>query len=313
MHHRDGHLLRVLAAFGLLYTIWGSTYLAIRIVISSIPPATCAAVRFTAAGVLMLILMRLSGQRLGAPLRELMSLAVVGFLLLVCGNGLVVWSEQYVASGFAALLVATVPLWISVLGSMGHGGERLSAGGWAGVALGMIGLTVLLWPNLGAASGAEFRGEGALLMASLCWACGSLYAKRTPVSLPPLVATGWEMLFAGIVLSLIAAATGEFRRFNPTWDSCLALAYLIVFGSCIAFSAYIWLLHHVAAAKVTTYAYVNPVIAVLLGCVCFDEPFTASIALGTPIVVTAVILVTTTHVRSPARSGIADVSSRKVA
>jgi drug/metabolite transporter (DMT)-like permease len=302
-HDRDGRFMaRVLLAFGLLYVIWGSTYLAIRVVITGIPPATSAGLRFTIAGTLMLLVMRLSGQHLGAPVRELAGLAVVGFLLLVCANGLVVWSEQYVPSGRAALMVATVSLWIAMLGAVLPGGERLAPSGWLGVLLGLVGLCTLLWPKLTAGLTADLRGEAALLLASLCWASGSLYAKRLTATLSPFVATGWEMLFAGLVLSMIAAAAGEFPRFAPTRASWLALAYLIVFGSCIAFTAYIWLLRHVAAAKVTTYAYVNPVIAVLLGCTLLDEPFTRSTALGAPIIIAAVALVITARIRTEERA-----------
>jgi len=295
-------MVRVLVAFGLVYVIWGSTYLAIRVMIASIPPALSAALRFTIAGPLMLMVMRLSGRRLLAPARELGSLALVGFLLLVCGNGLVVWSEQYVASGLAALMVATVPLWISVLGTVLPGGERLAPTGWAGIGLGMVGLGALVWPQLTAGFSAELRGEAALVLASLSWASGSLYAKRKQWTLSPLVATGWEMLFAGLVLSVIAAGSGELSRFSPSTASWLALAYLVVFGSCIAFSAYIWLLHHVAAPKVATYAYVNPIIAVLLGCLFVGEPFTVWMAIGTPIIIAAVVLVTTARVRTGERA-----------
>jgi drug/metabolite transporter (DMT)-like permease len=299
---RDGRLTaQIVLAFGLVYVIWGSTYLAIRVVIETIPPAASAGARFTLAGLVMLVGMRLSGKRLAAPPRELGSLALVGFLLLVCGNGLVVWSEQYVASGLAALMVATVPLWVSILGVLLPRGQRLSRAGWAGIVLGIVGLCVLLWPTLTAGLSAELRGEGALLMASLCWASGAVYAQRMTVTVSPLVATGWEMLFAGPVLLLIAAAAGELTHIAPSRASWLALAYLVLFGSCIAFSAFIWLLHHVAAAKVTTYAYVNPVIAVLLGCILAGEPFTASMGIGAPIILTAVALVTTARVHTGER------------
>ena len=294
-------MARVVIAFGLVYVIWGSTYLAIRILVSSIPPALAAALRFTIAGPLLLAVMRLTGRHLLAPARELASLALIGFLLLVCGNGLVVWSEQHVASGLAALMVATVPLWISVLGTVLPGGERVALRGWVGIGLGMVGLGALVWPELTAGFGSQVRGEAALVLASLSWACGSLYAKRRPWTLSPLVATGWEMLFAGIVLLVIAVGAGNLSHFAPTRASWLALAYLVVFGSCVAFSAYIWLLHNVPAPKVTTYAYVNPVIAVLLGCGVAGEPFTMSMAVGTPIIIAAVILVTSANVHTEPR------------
>jgi drug/metabolite transporter (DMT)-like permease len=290
-------LLRVIAAFAALYVIWGSTYLAIRVTLDSMSPGSSAAARFVIAGPLLLLLTRLSGQSIVPPRRELVSLGIIGCLLLVGGNGLVVWSEQYVASGLAALTVATTPLWIAIFGALLPRGERVPASGWLGVLLGLIGLGVLLWPNLSAGASSELFGEAALLLATLCWTGGSLYSKRVVFTVPPLVATGWEMLIAGVVLSLIAATAGEFSHFAPTRAGWLALAYLAVFGSCTAFTAFGWLLRHVPAAKVMTYAYVNPVIAVLLGCALRNEPFTTSMALGTPIIVIAVALVTTAKIR----------------
>jgi len=294
-------LLRVIAAFAALYVIWGSTYFAIRVTLDSMSASASAAARFVIAGPFLLLLAGLRGHAIIPPRRELLSLAIVGCLLLVGGNGLVVWSEQYVASGLAALTVATTPLWIAILGGLLPGGERLPPMGWAGVLLGLIGLGVLLWPKLSAGAGGERYGEAAVLLATLCWTSGSLYSKRVVFTVPPLVGTGWQMLMAGIVLSLIAARAGAFSHFAPTPAGWLALGYLVLFGSCIAFTAFGWLLQHVPAAKVMTYAYVNPVIAVLLGCLLRNEPFTASMALGTPIIVLAVALVTTANIRTAQR------------
>jgi drug/metabolite transporter (DMT)-like permease len=291
-------LLRVIAAFAALYVIWGSTYFAIRVTLDSMSASASAASRFVIAGPLLLLLARLNGHSILPPRRELVSLGMIGCLLLVGGNGLVVWSEQYVASGLAALTVATTPLWIAIFGALLPRGERLPFTGWAGVLLGLLGLGVLLAPKLSSGATSEARGETALLLATLCWTCGSLYSKRVVLRVRPLVATGWEMLIAGVVLSLIAAATGGFSHFAPARQAWLALGYLAVFGSCIAFTSFGWLLQHVPAAKVMTYAYVNPVIAVFLGCVLRNEPFTTAMAVGTPIIVVAVALVTTAKVRT---------------
>ncbi len=292
---------RVALAFALVYAIWGSTYLAIRVVVASVPPAASAGVRFTAAGVLLLLYARLTGRVIAVSRQDALSLAIVGFFLLVCGNGLVVWAEQFVASGLAALMVATMPLWLAVMSAALPRGERLPPTGWAGVVLGFVGLAVLLWPKIGPKASGDLGGEAALLLAPLCWSIGSLYSKRMPVTVAPLVATGWEMLFGGAILSIIAAAGGEFSRFAPTRDGWLALGYLVIFGSCVAFTAFVWLLHHVPAAKVATYAYVNPVIAVLLGWLLLDESLTSSMLVGTPIIVAAVALVTTARIRTTAR------------
>jgi drug/metabolite transporter (DMT)-like permease len=291
-------LLRVIAAFAALYVIWGSTYFAIRVTLDSMSASASAATRFVIAGPFLLLLARLNGHSMIPPRRELVSLGIIGCLLLVGGNGLVVWSEQYVASGLAALTVATTPLWIAILGALLPRGERLPFTGWAGVLLGLIGLGVLLAPTLSTGANSAVRGEAGLLVATLCWTCGSLYSKRLVLRVRPLVATGWEMLVAGAVLSLIAAGTGGFAHFAPARAAWLALGYLAIFGSCIAFTSFGWLLQHVPAAKVMTYAYVNPVIAVFLGCLLRNEPFTTSMAVGTPIIVVAVALVTTAKVRT---------------
>lgn len=290
--------LRVIVAFGLVYVIWGSTYMAIRVAVESVPPAASAAVRFVSAGLLMLLFGRLSGRTILVPRREFRAIALIGFLLLVCGNGLVVWSEQFVPSGMAALMVAVLPLWIAIIETALPNGERLPVAGWFGVLLGFAGLIVLLWPKLVGGLTIELRGQGAVMLASLCWAVGSLYSKRVTFSVSPFVVTGWEMLFGGCMLVAIAGVSGEFAHFAPSRDGWLALAYLTVFGSCMAFSAFVWLLQHVPAAKVATYAYVNPVIAVLLGWLLLGEAFTPSMALGTPIIVGAVALVTTAKIRS---------------
>ncbi|HUI26419.1 MAG TPA: EamA family transporter [Candidatus Kryptonia bacterium] len=284
---------RIVIAFALVYVIWGSTYLAIRIVIVSIPPFASAGVRFFCAGLLMLTFNRMRGRAIAVPRSELVSLAVIGFLLLVCANGLVSWAEQFVPSGLAALMAAVLPLWIGIIETLLPDGERLPPLGWAGVLLGIGGLAVLLSPKLAHGFSADVRGEAAVMLASLCWATGSLYSKRVTFTVSPFIATGWEMLIGGSVLVLIAGASGQFARFAPSRDGLLALAYLILVGSCVGFSAFVWLLQHVAAAKVTTYAYVNPVVAVVLGSLLLGEPFTPAMALGTPIIVAAVVLVTT--------------------
>lgn len=288
---------RVIVAFAIVYVVWGSTYLAIHIVIGSVPPFASAGVRFAIAGLLLLLFARGTGRTIIAPAREMRALVAIGCLLLVGGNGLVVWSMQHVPSGLAALLVATLPLWIAVLETLLPGGERVPPLAWLGVVLGMIGLIVLLSPKLAAHGFGELHAELVILGSPLSWAIGSMYAKRTPFTLSPLAATGWEMLFAGLVFCVIATATGEFARFAPTREGWLALAYLIVIGSCVGFTAFVWLLQHVAASKVVTYAYVNPVIAVFLGWFLANEPFTTAMAIGSPIIVIAVVLVTTARSR----------------
>jgi drug/metabolite transporter (DMT)-like permease len=204
----------------------------------------------------------------------------------------VVWAEQYVASGLAALLVATVPLWMALLERLLPGGSRLTAGAATGLGLGFVGVAVLLWPKLQEVQGADLWGEAALLFAALSWAVGSIWSRRAGLAVPPLVATAWQMLLAGAFMTVVSLATGQLAHARWTGTAVAAMAYLIVFGSCLGLSAYIWLLRNAPVASVSTYAYVNPVIAVLLGWLILDEPLTPAILLGTLIIAGSVVLVT---------------------
>lgn len=281
-------------AFAAVYVAWGSTYLAIRIAVASVAPAMLAGVRFTVAGAGMLVALRVTGRQVLPRPRELRALAVVGALLLVGGNGLVVWAEQSVPSGLAALIIATVPLWMAGLAALPPSRERLPARAVLGLALGFVGVAILCAPGIGTAG--ALRGEAALLLAALSWSCGSLYARRATTTVDPLVATGWEMLIGGVLLLAIAAAVPGGAGTRPTAAGVAAIVYLIVFGSWIGFTAYVWLLAHAPAAKVATYAYVNPVIAVLLGWWLLDERVSLPVVAGSAVIVVAVVLVTTARV-----------------
>ena len=285
----------VALAFAAVYLAWGSTYLAIRVAVVSVPTPILAGARFTIAGAGMLLALRLRGRAIAPSGRELRALAVVGALLLVGGNGCVVWAERTVTSGLTALIVATVPLWMAGLAALPPARERMPARGVIGLVLGFAGVAVLVGPDL--AGGGPLAGEAAVLVAALSWSCGSLYARRATASVDPLVATGWEMLFGGGLFVLIALAAGSATDLHATPTSVVALAYLIVFGSWIGFTAYVWLLAHVPAAKAATYAYVNPVIALLLGWWILGERVSLAVAIGSAIIVLAVVLVTTARVR----------------
>jgi drug/metabolite transporter (DMT)-like permease len=292
----------VMLAFASVYLAWGSTYLAIRVAVASFPPPVLAGVRFTIAGAGLLVVLRLGGWAVVPGARDLAALAVVGTLLLVCGNGLVVWAEQSVPSGLAALIVATVPLWMAGLAALPPARERLPARAVVGLALGFAGVAVLVAP--GRATAGPVRGEVALLVAALSWSCGSLYARRATAAIDPLVATGWEMLIGGGLFLVIAAGLGSAAAMRPTAIGTAALLYLVVFGSWIGFTAYVWLLAHVPAAKVATYAYVNPVIALALGWWILDERMSLAVALGSAIIVVAVVLVTTARVTPRAAASV---------
>ncbi|MGH7476209.1 MAG: drug/metabolite exporter YedA [Longimicrobiales bacterium] len=298
---------KVIAAFAAVYIIWGSTYLAIRFAIETMPPFLMAAVRFLIAGAL------LYGWRraVGVPRpngREWRSALVVGGLLLLGGNGGVVWAEQTVPSGIAALLVAIVPLWIVLLDWLRPGGVRPSGGVMVGVLIGFAGVALLIGPDAllgGGTAPVDPVGALVLMVASLSWAVGSLYSRAAPKPSAPFIATGMQMLAGGVLLLVAGVLTGEPARLDVesiSAKSLLALLYLIIFGAIIGYSAYIWLLRTVPAARAATYAYVNPVVAVLLGWALADEPLNTRTLVGAAIIIGAVALITTTRVRSRARA-----------
>lgn len=294
----------VIAAFAAVYLVWGSTYLAIRFAVETLPPFLLAGVRFTIAGtVLSAIALARGAER---PTRaNWKAAAIVGVLLFPLGNGVVVWSETRIDSGLAALLVATEPLWIVLLVWLVQGrAARPRALAVAGIVAGFAGLIVLVGPRSLAGGGSvDLAAAAALVVASCSWAIGSVYAMRAALPRAPLLAAGIEMVAGGLALLLIAVATGEVRHFDSaavSARSALALLYLIVFGSLIAFTAYSWLVATVSPARLSTYAYVNPVIAVFLGWAVAGEPITWRTAIAAAIIVGAVVLITIDQSRAPA-------------
>lgn len=287
---------RVLLAFAAIYVFWGSTYLAILYAIETMPPFLMAGVRFVVAGA---ILYAWSWLR-GTPRPERVhwrSATVVGGLLLLGGNGSVVWAEQRVASGLAALLVATVPVWMVLLDWLRPGGVRPGPRVVAGIVVGLLGLAVLVGPDqLMGAGRVDGLGALVLVLGSVCWATGSLYARSAKVPASPIQAIAIEMLAGGALLLLAGVIVGEPARLDlgaVSVRSLVALGYLIVFGSLIGFSAYIWLLNVSTPAKVSTYAYVNPVVAVLLGWGLAGEPLTPRMMAAAAIIVAGVAVITT--------------------
>lgn len=286
--------ISVILAFAAVYIIWGSTYLGIRYAIETIPPFLTSATRFLVAGGLLYGWCRARG----APrptLRHWRNAAIVGFLMLTIGNGGVTWAEKSVNSGTTALVVATVPLWLVVLAWIKPGGIRPRAIEFAGIALGLAGVALLVRPGDGeAAPDGYFIGCAILNLSALSWAAGSLFARdaELPASTPQ--ATGMEMLCGGAILLGISLAAGEPGRFSPadvSATSILALLYLIVFGSLIGFSAYVWLLTVETPARVGTYAYVNPVVAVLLGWAIASEPLTSRAGVAVALIIGGLALI----------------------
>ncbi|GAC1569598.1 MAG: drug/metabolite exporter YedA [Candidatus Dormibacteria bacterium] len=283
----------VIAAFAAVYVIWGSTYLFIRIAGETIPPLLMAGIRFLIAGGLLHVVATRFGDRDGDPIgpRQWRATAIAGALLLLGGNGLVSYGEEFVASGIVALLVATVPLFIALFGAL-FLGQRLRRLAMAGIAMGLVGTGLLLRPGGGAPG--DTGHMLLVLLAPLSWSIGSLYATRAPLPRRPLVATAMEMLCGGALLVVVAGLGGEFGQFHPgrvSLGSWLSLLYLIAFGSLVAFSCYVWLLGKVSTTAVATYAYVNPLVAVALGAVFLGEPVTAQTLVAAGFIVAAVALI----------------------
>jgi len=297
------HRWRVGLAFGLVYFFWGSTYLGIRIAVEHIPAPLAMGVRFAVAGPLLLAVCKLQGRRLAVARRDWLRLAAIGLLLLTGGNMVVAWSEQSVASGLAALIVAVVPLWVALIEAGILKGERLHGRGFLGLALGIGGLLVLLWPELrapGTLGRRELLGCLTLIAASLSWASGSVLSRRSELKVDAFVAAGWETTIGGVANLAIALALGDHHRAVWTLRGAGAIVYLIIFGSWVGFSAYTWLLNHVPTAKVATYAYVNPVVAVFLGWLVLSEAVTGYILAGTVVIIAAVALVNSSKVQARA-------------
>jgi drug/metabolite transporter (DMT)-like permease len=285
--------LRLLAAFAAVYVVWGSTYLAIRIAIGTIPPLLQAGARFLVAGAILLGVARARG--LAWPTRvEWRTAAIVGVLMLTGGNGGVSWSETRVPSGLAALIVGAVPLFTVAMDGLRPGGSAPGRATLLGLLIGFVGVGVLVNPAANDAARIDPAAAIVLLMACASWSAGGLYSRHAPGA-APMMSAGANMLAGGVGLVLLGTATGEPAGFDPAGVSAAslaALAYLIVFGSLIGFTAYLFLLHHTTPAKATTYAYVNPVVAILLGWALLDEPLTPRVLVAAAIIILAVVMIT---------------------
>lgn len=297
----------VILAFGLVYFFWGSTYLAIDIAVEKIPPALMCGVRFLIAGTFMLAFCGFRGRRISYRTRQLGEMAVVGVLLLMGGNLTLSYAEKHVASGLAALILAVTPLWFLVLDSLLLGDHHLPGRGKLGLGLGVVGLAVLLWPQLMATTSfgrTELWSSLSLIAGSFSWALGSVLAKKwKSPEVDPFSAVSWEMIAAGVANLLFAVAAGDFSSVTWTARGVSAMIYLVVCGSWIGYTAYIWLLGHVPTSKVSTYAYVNPVVAVFLGWLVLHEPVDSYILAGSAIVIASVIMVTSAKVQNRSELG----------
>ena len=303
----------VVAAFAAVYVIWGSTYLAIRYAIESLPPFTMAALRFVVAGTSLVAWAAAKGapRPTGAQWR---SAVIVGALMLAGGNGAVVIAEQWVPSGLVALLVATVPIWMVVIDTLFATRERPTGRVVAGLALGLGGVFLLAGsPGVGAGGPLELFGGALVLAGSLSWAAGSIVSRRVEAPPGPRMWVGMQMLGGAGVLAVLATVTGELADFDPaavTARSFWALVYLVVFGAIIGYTAYIWLLTVTTPARAGTYAYVNPVVALLLGWWLADEPLTFRSLVAAAIILVSVVIITTGAERSLQTRGAARSAER---
>ena len=283
-------------AFGTVYVVWGSTYLAIRVAVETMPPFLLAAMRFLAAGGAMFVWLRWKG--VAMPNRkEWFHAAIAGVLMLLGGNGLVVWAEQTVTSSLTALLVALTPVWFAVLDWSRPAGKRPAPHTLAGILIGFAGVALLVGGrNASSVSAAQNPwAVAALVLAGISWAAGSLWARYNAKPESPWMNAAAQMICGGAALLLLSLFQGEPAHFHwaqVSTSSWLALSYLIVFGSGIAFSAYVWLLKASTPARVATYAYVNPVIAVLLGRLLLNEPLGARALWAATIILAGVIITT---------------------
>ena len=291
---------QVILAFGLVYVFWGSTYLGIGIAVEQIPPGVMCAARFLIAGTVMLAYCAVTGRRIRFSTTQLWHLAAVGILLLMGGNLTLSYAERLVPTGLAALLIAVTPLWFLVLDSLLLGDHHISRRGKIGLAIGIAGVVVLIWPDLvhpNSLGRRELWWSLALQLGSFSWAFGSVLSKKwQTAAADPFSAIAWQVIFAGIA-NLIFALVFE-RSAHVVWTArgMGAVLYLVVCGSWVGYTAYIWLLQHVPTSKVSTYAYVNPVVAVFLGWLVLHERIDRYILIGSAIIVASVVLVTSAKV-----------------
>jgi drug/metabolite transporter (DMT)-like permease len=293
----------IVLAFASVYFFWGSTYTAIRIGAADMPALLLAGTRFLIAGAILLVWCRWRGLRLAWPPRTMLMLSLIGLLLLGGGNVGLVYAERTVPSGLASLAQAVIPLYVALIEMALPGGEPLPARGWLGIVLGIGGLAALLWPSLHvglAGNPALLWAIASLLAGALSWTVGSILSRRVRLPVNSFVASAWQMLAAGIFSTALGTALGQWPQFHLTARAAGSLVYLITGGSLLGYTGFIYLIEHVPVAKVASYAYVNPVVAVLLGIFLLHErPGPAEFA-GMAGIVVAVFLLTTAQVKAKA-------------
>jgi drug/metabolite transporter (DMT)-like permease len=294
---------KTLLAFAIIYFVWGSTFLAIRVGVHEVPPLLFAAMRFLVAGVVLFLWMIAKGERLPSG-RQWVSVILLAFLIFVVDYGLLFWAEQRVPSGIAAVMMATIPVFIALSEIAILGTQRLSIRLALALLIGIGGVVVLMSRSLNLGGAAiDTVGALALIGGSISWSVASVLTRKLPLPTSKVMSSGSQMLAGGVMLTLTTAAFGEFRDFHPaavSREAWFSLIYLIVFGSIVGFTAYVWLIHHESPTKVGTYAYVNPVVAVVVGYFLGGESLGLRTILGTLFVLVSVVVITTTKVKKPA-------------
>jgi len=310
MEHTDHRpTWKTLLAFAIIYFVWGSTFLAIRVGVREVPPLVLAAIRFSVAGLVLFGWVLARGER-SPTAREWRSASILGMIIFLFDYGLLFWAEQRVPSGIAAVMLATIPVFMALSEIIFLRTQRLTVRLSLALLIGIGGVGVLMSRalNLGGAP-IDKLGAVALIFASISWSIASVLARKLPLPSSKVMSSGAQMLTGGIFLAIVAGALGEFRNFDP-WavsrGAWLALLYLIVAGSIIGFTAYVWLIHHESPTKVGTYAYVNPIVAVLVGYFLGGEELTTRTILGTLLVLISVVVITTTPAKKPAETLLAE-------
>ena len=292
---------KVLIAFGCVYFFWGSTYVAIRFGVEVLPPFVLGAVRYTMSGLLMLAFCWARGISLRLTGREAWIQATIGILMLTGGNVGLMYAERTLASGLSSLIIAVIPLYVALFEAVAPRGEGLRARGWLGVATGFAGLLVLLWPGLRESLHGD-RGQmiGAMfaLGCALSWTAGTIVARRCKMQVSPFASAGWQMTIAGLFNGVMMLALGDWRGGHWGAQAYASVLYLVTFGSLVGYTAYIYLLEHVPVAKVATYAYINPIVAVALGALFLHERMVGIEYVGMAAILVAVWLVTSSKLKT---------------
>ncbi len=294
----------IAAAMGVIYLVWGSTFFAIRLAIDSVPPFIMAGTRFTLAGILLYAFVQLRNKAAKPTFAQWRSATLVGCLMLLGGNGMISWAELYVPTGLAALMVGMVPIWMAILDWLLYRGSRPTPLMITGLGVGLLGLYALVGaPKLGGDT-VDPIAATVIVLACASWALGSLQSRRANLPKSPLLATAMQMFSAGLALILLGTFCGEWSGFDigsVTLTSILSILYLTLFGSILAFSCYVWLLRVTTAARVSTYAYVNPLIAIMLGAIFLSEPITTRVILAGIAIIVAVVIINFSKARCTTR------------